>query len=116
MPADVEDGSQPSAKTDDTSESMDAKAQHAAICYRQTGDPGRPIEVLLITTRYRSLGDTERLTQETLPKLAVCRAYQPGVFALPIEPRTDIRQESRSILHPSEEKAYAFELRFAAGE
>lgn len=51
MHADIADLSQSPAKTDDASESMDARAQFAAICYRQTGDLARPIEVLLITSR-----------------------------------------------------------------
>jgi 8-oxo-dGTP pyrophosphatase MutT (NUDIX family) len=51
MHAETGDHSQPPSNASDASESMDARAQYAAICYRQTGDVGRPIEVLLITSR-----------------------------------------------------------------
>jgi hypothetical protein len=49
-------------------------------------------------------------SQSTLPKLAVWRAYQSGIFALGIEPRTDLRSGDNGTLVPGERRLYC--LRF----
>lgn len=53
-------------------------------------------------------------SQSTLPKLAVWRAYQSGVFALGIEPRTDLRSGDDGFLAPDDSRHYT--LRFAVAE
>ena len=45
-------------------------------------------------------------SQATLPKLAVWRAYQSGIFALGIEPRTDLRAADQRLLEPGESREY----------
>ncbi len=45
-------------------------------------------------------------SQATLPKLAVWRAYQSGIFALGIEPRTDLRAGDQRLLGPGESRQY----------
>ncbi|KEA02977.1 MULTISPECIES: DUF4432 family protein [Rhizobium/Agrobacterium group] len=52
--------------------------------------------------------------QACLPKLAVWRAYQSGVFALGIEPRTDLRPTVGAFLQPGESRSYALKLGFAS--
>ncbi|MBW6424373.1 aldose 1-epimerase family protein [Rhizobium sp. XQZ8] len=52
-------------------------------------------------------------SQATLPKLAVWRAYQSGIFALGIEPRTDLRLETGGWLSPSESRSYSLKLSLA---
>ncbi len=52
-------------------------------------------------------------SQPTLPNLAVWRAYQSGIFALGIEPRTDIRLGDDNILAPGESRLYRLALRLA---
>jgi hypothetical protein len=53
-------------------------------------------------------------SQATLPKLAVWRAYQSGIFALGIEPRTDPRSSDDRILEPGENRRYS--LRFGLAD
>lgn len=52
--------------------------------------------------------------QQALPKLAIWRAYQSGVFALGIEPRTDLRPDFGGLLAPREQRQYSLQLRFAS--
>ncbi|MBZ7924973.1 aldose 1-epimerase family protein [Ensifer adhaerens] len=53
-------------------------------------------------------------SQDSLPKLAVWRAYQSGVFALGIEPRTDLRPAHGTFLQPGESRSYSLVLGFAS--
>lgn len=48
--------------------------------------------------------------QAALPKFAVWRAYQSGVFALGIEPRADLRPDQGGQLAPGESREYRFQL------
>jgi hypothetical protein len=53
-------------------------------------------------------------SQATLPKLAVWRAFQSGIFALGIEPRTDLRSGNDNNLEPGESRCYL--LRFGLAD
>lgn len=53
-------------------------------------------------------------SQASLPKLAVWRAYQSGIFALGIEPRTDLHSSEDGTLAPDERRQYS--LRFSLAE
>ncbi|NTA14329.1 DUF4432 family protein [Agrobacterium tumefaciens] len=52
--------------------------------------------------------------QEALPRFATWRAYQSGVFALGIEPRTDLRPVDGGKLEPGESRAYSLRLELAS--
>lgn len=52
-------------------------------------------------------------SQATLPKLAVWRAYQSGIFALGIEPRTDLRSGDHRILAAGESRHYCVRIGLA---
>lgn len=49
-------------------------------------------------------------SQATLPKLAIWRAYQSGIFALGIEPRTGLRSPEMKLLQPAETRSYTLEI------
>lgn len=55
-----------------------------------------------------------KYSQEALPKLAIWRAYQSGIFALGIEPRTDLRPTDGGILAPGESRAYSLGFGFSS--
>lgn len=48
--------------------------------------------------------------QAVLPKFATWRAYQSGVFALGIEPRSDIRLPNGGLLGPGESRYYSLSI------
>ncbi|MBF2712860.1 DUF4432 family protein [Agrobacterium vitis] len=50
--------------------------------------------------------------QQALPRFATWRAYQSGVFALGIEPRSDLRPVDGSKLGPGESRGYRLRLEF----
>ncbi|MUO42967.1 DUF4432 family protein [Agrobacterium vitis] len=50
--------------------------------------------------------------QSALPKFAAWRAYQSGVFALGIEPRSDLRPAEGGKLGPGESRSYSLQLSF----
>lgn len=52
--------------------------------------------------------------QSGLPKLATWRAYQSGVFALGIEPRSDLRPTDGALLQAGETRSYSLQLGFAS--
>nr|WP_281411124.1 hypothetical protein [Rhizobium leguminosarum] len=52
-------------------------------------------------------------SQAALPKLAIWRAYQSGVFALGVEPRTDLRPTTGALLQPSQARSYVLTFRFS---
>lgn len=60
----------------------------------------------------RELSVSLSYSQDTLPKLAVWRAYQSGVFALGIEPRTDLRPVDNTKLQAGETKLYSLAILF----
>jgi hypothetical protein len=74
--------------------------------------PHRPF----LTLRNSACGLAHSLeyNQDGLPHLAVWRAYQSGVFALAIEPRTPVQPEQGSLLLPGEQRDYCLQFRFAS--
>lgn len=55
-----------------------------------------------------------RYSQDVLPKLAVWRAYQSGIYALGIEPRTDLRPTDAALLEPGEGRSYSLQFGLVA--
>ncbi|MDO3445453.1 DUF4432 family protein [Agrobacterium sp. V1] len=51
--------------------------------------------------------------QAMLPKFAIWRAYQSGVFALGIEPRSDLRPPGEKLLGPGETRDYSVRIGLA---
>ncbi|ASP89546.1 DUF4432 domain-containing protein (plasmid) [Sinorhizobium meliloti] len=52
--------------------------------------------------------------QAVLPKLAIWRAYQSGVFALGVEPRTDLHPINGALLQPGQARSYVLIFGFSS--
>lgn len=66
----------------------------------------------LVSLRSQQSGNLVELSysQSSLPKLAIWRAYQSGVFALGVEPRTDLRPADAQLLQAGETKSYSLAI------
>lgn len=62
-----------------------------------------------LTNSTAGLGVNLKFGRETLPRFAVWRAYQSGIFALGLEPKTEPAEE-RPMLAPGERREYRLEL------
>lgn len=65
---------------------------------------------VILRNKKRRVAASIAYSQTSLPKLAVWRAYQSGIFALGIEPRTDLRSKSGGVLGPSDSQYYLLRI------
>lgn len=98
-------------------------SQINAVPFRPADDFGEKVDVVdsritahdgVVRLCNRQWGVELSLTysQDTLPKLGIWRAFQSGVFALGIEPRTDLASQGAAQLQPRETRRYGYVIRF----